>query len=152
MSTVDKIFTFEIPGPCVPKGAPRAHVIIKNGKPKARIHKDAKTEKWIKHVSTVAFAKFHPRKPWNGPVALIIEVYRRLLVEHENSARKRSDAINGRFLPITKPDLDNYCKGIADALSGVVYIDDAQIVTLMMTKRYSLSEKTIVTVKRENQS
>lgn len=36
-----------------------------------------------------------------------------------------------------KPDVDNLAKAVKDALSGVVYADDCQIVTLRASKRYS---------------
>lgn len=42
-------------------------------------------------------------------------------------------------VPIRKPDSDNIIKVIADALNGIAYKDDAQIVTLLLEKRYSES-------------
>lgn len=38
--------------------------------------------------------------------------------------------------PIVRPDLDNYCKAVLDALNGIFWVDDSQIVTLMSRKRY----------------
>jgi Holliday junction resolvase RusA-like endonuclease len=45
-------------------------------------------------------------------------------------------AINGDLYP-GKPDLDNICKGVLDAMNNVVYIDDALIVRLVVTKKYT---------------
>jgi Holliday junction resolvase RusA-like endonuclease len=39
--------------------------------------------------------------------------------------------------PNVKPDLDNVVKAVLDALNGVVYLDDAQVVNLVATKRYA---------------
>lgn len=39
--------------------------------------------------------------------------------------------------PTTKPDVDNYIKQAFDALNGIVWEDDAQIVDCMAIKRYS---------------
>lgn len=140
------VFHIEIPGPCIPKGAPRASVFIKNGKPQARIHKDVKTKKWMEKVATIARINWRPRAPLEGPVELRIQIRRRMASAIKNSHKKRSEALQGKILPTTKPDLDNYCKGIADALSGIVYRDDAQIVNLTMSKRFSDEEKTTILV------
>ena len=51
--------------------------------------------------------------------------------------RRQDAALDGKELPAKRPDLDNYVKMIADALNGVVYVDDAQIVTLWAWKRYA---------------
>jgi Holliday junction resolvase RusA-like endonuclease len=43
----------------------------------------------------------------------------------------------GSERPTKKPDLDNLAKSVLDALNGVIYQDDSQIVSLHMTKVYS---------------
>lgn len=42
----------------------------------------------------------------------------------------------GRAVPHVKPDLDKLCRAVLDALTGVVYEDDAQVVTLTASKIY----------------
>lgn len=42
--------------------------------------------------------------------------------------RPKSASLKKRPYPAVKPDLDNLIKGVKDALRGVVYHDDAQIV------------------------
>lgn len=37
----------------------------------------------------------------------------------------------------TRPDTDNYIKGILDALNGIVVKDDSQIVNIVAQKFYS---------------
>ncbi len=39
--------------------------------------------------------------------------------------------------PTTRPDLLKYARGIEDSLTGLVYRDDSQIVTELLTKRYA---------------
>jgi len=39
--------------------------------------------------------------------------------------------------PTTKPDLDKLCRCVKDALTGVLWTDDAQVVTLTASKRYA---------------
>ena len=43
----------------------------------------------------------------------------------------------GLILPTKKPDADNIAKAILDALNGLAYYDDAQVVHLEVQKRYS---------------
>lgn len=39
--------------------------------------------------------------------------------------------------PITKPDIDNLAKAIQDALEGIYYRRDSQVVRLVVTKAYA---------------
>ena len=43
----------------------------------------------------------------------------------------------GLIFPTKKPDTDNIAKAILDALNGLAYYDDAQVVNLEVQKRYS---------------
>lgn len=49
--------------------------------------------------------------------------------------------------PINRPDADNYAKLITDALEKFVFIDDAQLVDVIIHKRYSQQPKIEITVK-----
>ncbi len=65
-------------------------------------------------------------RPLTCSVRLTCVIYR--AVPKSWSRRKRADAITDKIRPTTKPDLDNLIKGIKDALSGVWYKDDSQVV------------------------
>ena len=41
-----------------------------------------------------------------------------------------------RPYPIVKPDLDNLVKAVKDALKGIVWVDDCQVVEMETEKRY----------------
>ena len=43
---------------------------------------------------------------------------------------------DGSLLPVRRPDLDNYVKGILDGANGLLWHDDSQIVDLILYKRY----------------
>ena len=46
-----------------------------------------------------------------------------------------------------KADIDNYCKALLDALTGVFYEDDSQITELNITKSYEKNQpKTKITI------
>lgn len=52
-------------------------------------------------------------------------------------------ALNASFAP-KKPDCDNIAKIILDALNGLAYDDDAQVVKLRVEKRYGATERVLV--------
>lgn len=63
------------------------------------------------------------------------------------SKAKREGAIIGEIRPDKKPDADNIAKIVLDALNGVAFRDDTQIVELSVEKWYTHGEpKTIVTL------
>lgn len=45
--------------------------------------------------------------------------------------------------PISRPDLDNFCKSVMDAGNGVIWLDDSQIVILTAQKVYAPRTPTI---------
>mgnify|MGYP003353495899 CR=1 FL=1 len=45
--------------------------------------------------------------------------------------------LDGSIKHTKKPDLDNLAKAVLDAMNGVVYLDDNQIVRLTIEKKYS---------------
>ena len=42
-----------------------------------------------------------------------------------------------RIFPIVAPDVDKLIRGLLDALTGVAYVDDAQVIDIMAEKVYS---------------
>ena len=56
----------------------------------------------------------------------------------QSYSKKRSEAcLNGSEKPIKKPDASNVLKSVEDAMNGVVYKDDSQIVNIHVSKVYS---------------
>lgn len=64
------------------------------------------------------------------------------------SATKKGKAkmLSGELKPTKKPDADNIVKIICDALNGIAYKDDTQVVELEMSKIYGEQEKVIVEI------
>ena len=50
---------------------------------------------------------------------------------------KGQEMLDGKLLPTKKPDCDNIAKIVLDALNGIAYHDDSQVVELVVQKRYS---------------
>ena len=61
--------------------------------------------------------------------------------------KKRQQMSTGRLLPTKKPDIDNIAKCILDALNGVAFHDDTQVVRLMMEKVYDERPRVEVEIK-----
>lgn len=59
---------------------------------------------------------------------------------------ERPASVKGRLYPHVRPDVDNFCKTVLDALNGLVYKDDSQICDLIVKKRYSDKGQIIVEI------
>ena len=53
-----------------------------------------------------------------------------------DSKKVQSLKLSGRIRPTQKPDADNIAKSVLDALNGLAYADDKQVVTLEVDKHY----------------
>ena len=60
--------------------------------------------------------------------------------------KDRSRMLSGELKPTKKPDADNIVKIICDALNGIAYKDDTQVVELEIKKVYGEVEKVIVEI------
>lgn len=58
-------------------------------------------------------------------------------IPRSTSKRDKKKMKQGEILPCKKPDADNIAKVICDALNGIAYTDDTQIVSLCITKEYT---------------
>lgn len=58
---------------------------------------------------------------------------------------QKASAFDMRYVP-KKPDCDNIAKIILDALNGLAYDDDAQIVKLSVKKQYGIADHVTVTL------
>lgn len=70
-----------------------------------------------------------------GPLAVCIRAY--LPIPKSLSKAKRAAAILGDLRPTVRPDCDNFGKLALDALNTIAWRDDAQVVSLLVTKHYS---------------
>lgn len=72
--------------------------------------------------------------PRPTPICVDLKVFR--AIPKSLSQSKRLLAAEGVILPTTKPDIDNYVKQVFDAFNGLIWEDDAQIVTVHARKFY----------------
>lgn len=79
-----------------------------------------------------------------GPVEVSIAAV--IPIAKGDSRRTRNDKLTGRMQPTRKPDVDNIAKAVMDALNGLAWQDDKQVVRLSVCKRYGEEARTIVCV------
>jgi len=53
-------------------------------------------------------------------------------------------------LPVRKPDSDNLCKLVSDAINGILIKDDAQLTTVHIRKRWSTTGIGYITLRLED--
>lgn len=63
------------------------------------------------------------------------------------SRKKAASALAGGILPTSRPDIDNQMKTAADALNGIAWKDDAQIVDATLSRRYGPESVTVIEVR-----
>ena len=122
---------FEIPGDAQAQGRPRAG---KTKRGKVVMYDPQESRDYKSYVRLIA-SQHRPNNPLEGQLEVFINIYRRM--PKSITKKRRQAVIEGIHRPITKPDLTNIAKGIEDALNGIIYKDDSQIVDLHISKYYS---------------
>ena len=77
---------------------------------------------------------------------VMLRIIARFLPPKSVSKKRQLDMLEGRELPLKKPDIDNIVKVVADALNGAAYHDDTQIAMVIAAKTYSAMEGLDITV------
>lgn len=133
------MITIELPGQPIAKGRPR--VTTRGGY--ARTYTPIKTRSYEARLQAAALDVMGDAPPLDGP--LVVHAWAYFEPSKSWPEWKRQAAIGGSIEHTLRPDLDNLVKTI-DALNGIVWADDAQIVRLMAIKSYSLEPRFVVTV------
>lgn len=97
-------------------------------------HPDPETEAYEKVLAEAAALMMRGRAPTVNPVALLVHAYR--IIPESWSKTEKAQARAGYIRPTSRPDWDNYGK-ITDALNGIVWKDDSQVVDGRSLKYYS---------------
>lgn len=126
---------FTVYGEPVAQGRPRASK-RNTGKRKIVMH-DPQKSKDFKHYVALVASQHKPNQLITGPVSMDIRVFRPMTKKISDSKKQKECAEKGILRPTTKPDVDNYSKGIKDALNNLIYKDDSQVVELKVCKFYS---------------
>ena len=124
--------SFFVPGIPKPKGSMRSFVNPKTGGV-VSLNNDKGTKPWqtTMHYS----ASQHVTSVCEGPVCLTLTFYMR-------QPQKPKFPV-----PAVRPDIDKLARTVLDALTGVVYLDDCQVVELAIKKCYGAQVGVLVEVK-----
>lgn len=151
--------SFTVLGKPQPAGSKRAFAIKRGGVPTGQIavvdaNKNAKS--WQQEVRTAArnallvlwehSALFGDLL--DGPLNVSMVFYCRRPKSHFGTGRN-SEVLkpNAPQFPTSKPDSLKLARGTEDALTGVVWHDDSQVVDLDVHKRYGLPERCEITIR-----
>ncbi|GIQ67425.1 RusA family crossover junction endodeoxyribonuclease [Xylanibacillus composti] len=107
---------------------------------------DPKKSRDYKDYVRLAAADHAPPELLQGPLAVMVIAYRS--IPKSFSKRKAAAAEAGEIFPVSKPDADNYLKGVKDALKGVMWVDDSQVVDAYARKRYSIKPRIEVIIRQ----
>lgn len=126
------------------------------GKARARTFYNSKLNKMqsVTPANTVLYEnliKLMFRESYKGDMTLNpckVEITALYGIPKSYSKKKIEEIRSGRLLPTKKPDADNICKCVLDALNGLAYKDDTQVVDVRIIKQYTeFEEKVIVKIK-----
>ena len=81
------------------------------------------------------------------PVRIIVKCY--FSIPKSYSKAKKKECVLNHIRPTKKPDADNILKIVCDALNGVAYHDDKQIVEAKVCKFWGTDEKEYLTIEIE---
>lgn len=109
-------------------------VTPKGKKPFATIYTPAETRAYQRAVALAAKVAMKGQGPLAGPLRLLVIAF--MPVPASWSGRKRDAALAGTLRPTVKPDYDNIIKQM-DALKGIVWTDDVQVVDGRAVKLYA---------------
>jgi Holliday junction resolvase RusA-like endonuclease len=144
--------TFFVPGEPQGKARPRSSVVTKadgsvargkSGRAVIRHYTPKKTEDYEANIA-VFYRQVKVGPPTIQPVILVLEIIHP--IPESWPKWKRELVAKGSILPVTKPDADNILKVVKDALNGVAWIDDTQVVGTIKVKRYGAQSGVGVTI------
>jgi Holliday junction resolvase RusA-like endonuclease len=94
-----------------------------------------KTRNYEALLKDAAIEAMGSSEPLETPVSLYL--YIRVPIPKSFSKKKVQEWLNGIEQPMKKPDSSNVLKSVEDAMNGVVYMDDCQIINHHITRVYS---------------
>lgn len=128
-------FSFTIEGRCPTKGSTKSFAHPKTGKI-VTLPMNKNLKQWTHDARIQARAARVPMvyKPFG------VSLYVRVEFVKPKTAKQSQ--------PTVRPDIDKLLRAVLDALTGVAYADDSQVVSVTSTKAYGPSERVFVSIER----
>ena len=129
---------FFVPGVPAPGGSKKAFYNKRTGR--AMIVDDCKRNKpWRESVAWTA-RETYDGPPLTGPIDLYVEFFMPRPKAHyrtRNGEPTDEVKLSAPHYPMTKPDASKLLRALEDALTGILWRDDAQVVNQHAYKRYA---------------
>lgn len=146
---------FTVLGKPQPAGSKRAFAVKKGGVPTGQIavtDDNPKAKSWQREVKIAAREALDAIGPDGlltaDAVSVSMTFYAARPKGHYGTGRNAAVLKpSAPPLPIVKPDSLKLARGTEDAMTGVVYKDDSQVVDLTVRKRYGLPERCEIVVR-----
>ncbi len=126
-------FRFEVPGTPVPQGSKQAFVV----KGRAVVTERGRNAlgPWRQQVAAAALAA--GVEPVRGAVYVYLDFLFTRPKAHYRTGRHAAELRGDAPVYVAnRPDVDKLARAVLDALTGVAFVDDGQVVELQATKRY----------------
>ena len=122
---------FQVEGDPKGKGRPRFSRVGNFTK----VYTDKQTLSYEAMIATFAKQAMGGSEPIKTPVAVFL--YVRLPIPQSYPKKRKEACLNGSEKPCKKPDIDNIAKTYLDAMNGVIFVDDTQVIHLHVKKVYA---------------
>lgn len=125
---------FTVPGE--PYGQPRPRFSAANGK--VHTYNTDESRNYKTQVKLIAQTAAR-EQGWTfaGTEGIGVNIYAYMYIPQSKSKKFHAAAMAGDERPTKKPDCDNIFKAVTDALSGLLFKDDKQIIHARVEKYYS---------------
>ncbi len=130
---------FVVAGIPAPQGSKRAFV---RGGRVSLVESCARVKPYRALVSLAA-SQARTEAPTQQPVGIAIAF---VFVRPKSHYTSKGELRAGAPTHPGKPDIDKLCRAVLDALTGILYHDDAQVVSLNASKRYGVASMTAISL------
>lgn len=122
------------------------------GKGRPRMNRETGTvytpEETKRYEALVAWCYRTQRGKFFNEFPVKVTIIAEFAVPKGTPKAKREAMLAWNIEPMKKPDIDNIAKIVLDALNGVAYKDDKQVVKIDCCKRYAEEHRLMVKVER----
>ena len=127
---------------------------VAKGRPKFRrignfvsTYTPKKTASYESEIAKSAKEAMEGMEPLESPIKLNLMFIMPIPVSY--SKKRKEACLNKSEQHLKLPDIDNMVKAVCDAMNGIVYKDDGQVVTLIAHKAYGLSPHVFIKISEE---
>lgn len=122
-------------------GAPQG-----KARPRVTSHGTYTPKKTKDYERKVCFEYQRQSGAWFGESALAVQITAYFPIPQSKTKTIRVKMLAGEIRPTIKADADNIAKSVLDALNGIAYKDDSQVVSLFVEKWYNPEPAVIVKI------